>query len=356
MQELGFSGDFKSVDDMLNRIQAMNTRYGTKGMAVEKTLNYLLLMAPIWHASPGIWTDGSNGSIVYGSVQPEMKTALTAFADWYRRGLINPTFAEDNGDQNQKDVTAGNFGAWPILNWAGGSFADLVQLSGPNAYFEPYGLPSVDAKPVKYPIKYNNSEVIVVKKGYKNPDAIMKIFDLYAFLQADARKYNILTKEYQDLLGASEHIFLFHSKFPVYEPYHETQEYKRTGNESVLVAGAPYLDGLRLAREFLATGKLAQDTGGLTLMRLLQFYADRSAFAISSGYTDRGEYTFSRLWGATPDEVTKYGSTLDDLLLEGFTLIILGQQPVSYFDTLVRNWYAAGGQEVTDAVNRMYRK
>jgi putative aldouronate transport system substrate-binding protein len=56
----------------------------------------------------------------------------------------------------------------------------------------------------------------------------------------------------------------------------------------------------------------------------------------------------------TPEEVTRYGSTLDDLLLEGFTLIILGQQPVSYFDTLVRNWYAAGGQEVTDAVNRMY--
>jgi putative aldouronate transport system substrate-binding protein len=356
MKELGFSGDLKSVDDLVNRIQAMNTRYGTKGMAVDKGMGYFLQITPMWHAAPGIWVDGPNGSIVYGSVQPEMKTALAAFADWYKRGIINPTFAEDDGAQNLKDVTAGKFGAWPIANWAGGQFADLVQLDGPDSYFEPYSLPSVDANPVKYPIKYINSEVIVVKKGYKHADAVVKMLDLYAFLQADARKYNILTKDFQDLLGASEHIFLFHSKFPVYEPYHETQEYKRTGDESVLIAGAPYLDGLRLAREFLATGQLAPDTGALTLMRLLQFYGDRASLGLGAGYTDRNEYVFSKLWGMTPEEVTRYGSTLDDLLLEGFTLIILGQQPVSYFDTLVRNWYAAGGQEVTNAVNRMYGK
>jgi putative aldouronate transport system substrate-binding protein len=355
MEELDYTNDLRSVDDLLNRIQAMNTRYGTRGMAVDKSLDYLIQMAPIWHAAPKIWVDGPNGSIVYGSVQPEMKTALAAFADWYRRGLINPTFAEDDSAQNLKDVTAGKFGAWPTGNWAGANFGDLVNLDGPNAYFEPYALPSADGNPVKHPIPYQNDGVVVAKKGYRHGDAIVKMFDLYTFLQADARKYNILTREFQDLLGTSEHT-LFHPSFPVYEAYHETQEYRRTGNESVLGEGAAYLDGLRLAREFLATGNLAPDTASLTLMRLLQFYGDRASLGIGSGFTDRNEYVFSRMWGMTPEEVNRYGSTLDDLLLEGFTLIILGQQPVSYFDTLVRNWYTAGGQEVTDAVNRMYRR
>jgi putative aldouronate transport system substrate-binding protein len=60
--------------------------------------------------------------------------------------------------------------------------------------------------------------------------------------------------------------------------------------------------------------------------------------------------------GLSPDELLNFGSTLDDLLTEGFTKIIIGQEPLSYFDTLINNWKAQGGDTVTAAVNRDYGK
>ena len=35
-------------------------------------------------------------------------------------------------------------------------------------------------------------------------------------------------------------------------------------------------------------------------------------------------------------------------------MIIMGNESVDYFDTLVENWKAAGGDAVTAAVNEMY--
>jgi putative aldouronate transport system substrate-binding protein len=60
--------------------------------------------------------------------------------------------------------------------------------------------------------------------------------------------------------------------------------------------------------------------------------------------------------GPAPEEMANYGSTLDDILTEGFTKIIIGEQPLSYFDAVVAEWKAAGGDVVTAAVNKTYGK
>lgn len=54
--------------------------------------------------------------------------------------------------------------------------------------------------------------------------------------------------------------------------------------------------------------------------------------------------------------LASYGTTLDDLLTEGFTKIIMGTESIDYFDVLVQNWRAAGGDEATKAVNEAYGK
>ena len=48
------------------------------------------------------------------------------------------------------------------------------------------------------------------------------------------------------------------------------------------------------------------------------------------------------------------GSTLDDLLIEGYSKIITGAEDISYYDTLMQDWRRAGGDAVTAAVNEMY--
>jgi putative aldouronate transport system substrate-binding protein len=88
----------------------------------------------------------------------------------------------------------------------------------------------------------------------------------------------------------------------------------------------------------------------------MQVYGPRSGYTVGVPIFKEKRFIEDRLNGPAPDELARYGSTLNDILIEGYTQIIVGQQPVSYFDTLVREWKAAGGDAVTAAVNKVYGK
>lgn len=50
------------------------------------------------------------------------------------------------------------------------------------------------------------------------------------------------------------------------------------------------------------------------------------------------------------------GSTLNDILIEGFTKIIIGEKPIDYFDEIVQQWLTAGGAQATAEINETYGK
>ena len=81
---------------------------------------------------------------------------------------------------------------------------------------------------------------------------------------------------------------------------------------------------------------------------------DGASLVRSTRYVDNEQLIKSKLWGAQPQAMLDYGTTLDDLLVEGFTQIIMGVESIDYFDALIESWYMAGGEQVTAAVNEMY--
>ena len=86
----------------------------------------------------------------------------------------------------------------------------------------------------------------------------------------------------------------------------------------------------------------------------LQQGAERSAYSIAKPILDEGRYIKNKVWAITPETLLNTGSTLEDILCEGFTKIIMGEEPIDYFDTVVENWKAAGGDQATIEVNEMY--
>ena len=46
--------------------------------------------------------------------------------------------------------------------------------------------------------------------------------------------------------------------------------------------------------------------------------------------------------------------SLDDILTEGFTKIIVGEKDIDFFDTLVADWEKAGGEKATEEINTTY--
>jgi len=54
------------------------------------------------HAYENIWIDDGNGGLVNSDIQPEVKQALAALQDMFKKGLIDPEFAVKDTEKAAK--------------------------------------------------------------------------------------------------------------------------------------------------------------------------------------------------------------------------------------------------------------
>ena len=61
----------------------------------------------------------------------------------------------------------------------------------------------------------------------------------------------------------------------------------------------------------------------------------------------------SAIYGTLPSNAM-YATECNKILNEGYIAIITGEQPLDYFDTMVEQWYNAGGTVLTEEANELY--
>lgn len=349
-EECGLA-DPKTMDDVVNIAKTFMSKYGVYGIAVDQTLDYLNLTAVSWHAYPDMWIKDSTGKIVYGSVQPEMKTALTAWAEWYKEGILNPDFATQDYNAMQSDIVAGKAGVQPFYQWWGyNPGVDEVSNNGGDSIFYPYAMPSADDKDVYQSIFFANGSYTVVSKQCKNPEAVIKLINYYGYMLDDSTG-----KEDQETISAFTDNDMAHVVGALrvlnpacdYEQYQHVSKALKDGDTSSFTTSGMW-QKYNNSMEYMTNGTPS------AVGDYLQQGADKCSYGLATQVLDNNMYIKSCLWGATPETLLNYGTTLDDLLTEGFTKIIMGEESVDYFDTVVQNWLAAGGEEATQAMNDAY--
>jgi putative aldouronate transport system substrate-binding protein len=293
-----------------------------------------------------------------------MKQVLQTFADWYKKGYFKQDWMSSNYDSNRADLVAGKFGIQLFPQWWGFvNAADMINTYGKDGYFEAFDIPSTNGIPTKYPKGFDNGGYIVFNKDSKNIAAALKTLSLYGFqgmIEAGLITSDEIQATYRSDGDALSHVMpmikTMGSTAPA-EIYLNLQYVKRTGDTSIFefdnrTAVEPpgrsfYYNEIL---PFLEKGEM----GGAG--RWLQTYADNSSYDVTYKINTENRWVFSAMIGAEPEEIASYGSTLDDILKEGFTQIIVGQQPLSYFDTLVAQWKASGGDNCTRVMNQVYGK
>ncbi|WP_408892121.1 hypothetical protein [Paenibacillus taichungensis] len=351
-EELGLQ-DPKSVEDIKNIALKFMEKHGGYGIAIDQSLDYLNLLAIAWNAHPDMWMEDNSGKLVYGSVQPEMKNALTEWSEWYKQGIIDPEFAIKDFNAMNADIVAGKVGVQPYYQWWGyNPGVDTVANLGKDAIFYPYIIPTIDGKEAKQSIFFANNNYIVMKKGFKSPQEVIKILNDYAYIVDEGNG-----KESKETLSALLDNDIAHvvGAFRVLNPNSDYEQF-----------------------EAVSAALQSEDTSGLTTSGMWQKYnnsvefmknatpgavgdylqqgAPKNAYGLAKKVLDNENYTKTALWGVSPEVLSSYGTTLDDILTEGFTKIIMGSENIDYFDVVVQNWRAAGGDEATQAVNDAYGK
>ena len=349
--ELGLA-DPQTMDDVIAIAKAFKENFGGYAMGEMQSLDNLNRLAVGFGAHPGIWVELEDGTLGYGTVQPEMKEVIATYAEWYKEGIINPDFTTTNQDKMFQDAINGDVGVIPFAQWFGyNPGPQIIENLGAEAIFEPYPIPSANGAEVTGSVKFGNNGYIVISKNCKNPEGVLKLINLWCYMMDDAagnEDPEYITSLYDNNYPNCVHMLSVINTMTDYNQYVQVKETLAKG----LDADATELGKNASKYNSCVAWLTEQDPDGVG--DWLQQGNDKSAYGIAKEYLDNGIYLKDAKWGQDTATLQSVGSTLNDILVEGFTQIIIGEKDIDYFDTLVEEWAKAGGDMATAEINETY--
>jgi putative aldouronate transport system substrate-binding protein len=353
LDECGLSQP-KTLDDVANIIRTFKQKYNAPPLPACQNLykddsNTFDFVFNVFKAYPGDWIRNSEGKIVYGSVQPEAKQALALLREWYAEGLIDREFPlkdKDKAFEPIKNNKGGIFmGAWWTHWWP---LQDSF-TNDPTVDWSATVLVSDDgiAYPRSYPIIRT---LVVVKKGFKYPEAIMKCIN--HFEECSLRNY-----EWYNALrfGDGKYNNATHPLAPIeYGVSKYADEISRRYRAVMdVVDGRTPIDSVDSSTRSIAESILE-------FKQLSDPLADYGKFANANQWLIGADaftkvqikQKFPAFFGTT-DLLQQKRATLEDLEKITFLKIITGEAELDEFDRFVEQWNNLGGKEITEEINSL---
>jgi putative aldouronate transport system substrate-binding protein len=353
----------KTMEDVLKIAEAFakndpdgNGKADTVGLGINKDLadghtGSIKGFLNSYHAYPDIWVPDASGKLVYGSIQPEMKTALQVLQNLYKNGVLDKELAVKNFKKVAEDIMAGKLGlAYGNTTIATGEFKEM-RNNDKNAQWQAYPIVSVDSKPAIPQTGEPTDAYYVVRKGFKNPEAVFKLFNIYNAKYWEA-KY---AKPSDNPFAIQPETNIFPAKYaPIaFESSSTNLDRWRLGVEA-LKAG----DGSKLP--FPASLDFERITkyraGDQTMWFSDRTFGPEGSFSVIDHYVKNKIFLFNAYLGASTPTMVEKLATLQTMQIEIITKIIMGAAPVSDFDAFIDQWKKQGGDKITAEVNEWYSK
>lgn len=345
----------QTMDDVLAISKAFterdpdrNGRRDTYGLALTKYLwdpvmGLTGFMAG-YNAYPGIWIKDKSGRLVYGGIQPEVKTALQVLQEMYRTGQLDREFGFKDGVKASKQIENEQIGMLYGEQWS--SF--LVQTSREHnwqAEWKAFPLVSESGAAPKVPLPFSTNQFLAVRKGYEHPEALVKLFNLHL------EKNWGVTGDYETYYNAPQAVWKLSpvTPYPVLknlEAFRQLEEFRLTGDAAVLKDEAKTIQK-RIAT-YEAGGKESETGWGWNLT-----YGASGAFSILDQYEKHNQLLYESFVGAPTETMIEKQNILYNLQINAFLDIIQGR-PISKFDEFAAQWNKLGGEQITAEVNQWY--
>ncbi|MBB3128447.1 putative aldouronate transport system substrate-binding protein [Paenibacillus rhizosphaerae] len=347
----------KVMDAFVNQDPDGNGKKDTFGLALTKDLygNGVAETTGVFNAFgafPNIWIEDADGSIVYGSIQPEVKTALAKLQELYKKGYIDPEFGVKDTGKVGEDFANNKVGVevgalwdslWPLQ--------DSVSKN-PDADWIVTPLVSATGKPVQYTANLDFNSFWVVNKKAEHPEALIKLFNLgnekmYSG-KADPKVFHTEIVDGKEYGHFKEAVIQGAGSNPIGGNF---GHYKKV--TAALDAKDP--SGLNQEQKGYYDKILGYEGGDRTTWGTMRVFGHESSYkVIEDIYQNKDENVkLTKFYGAPTKTMAQKRATLDKMQLETFTKIILGSS-IDEFDKFVDNWKKLGGDQMTKEVNDWY--
>ena len=301
---------------------------------------------------PQYWLQDEDGTVKYGSIQPETRVALEKIQKLYTDNLIDPEMLVRNNCQEA--VLSGKvgifFGPW----WSGYTVGEAT-LAGEadwRAYFTPL---SEDGKYYTH-MPDPTSKYVVVSKSCKNPEAAFKII---SYLVANEQQWT------DDGITSSE--MSCADFYPLWNGYDNADEIEvSTDTLEKYLAGEITMDDVDFSQHKLLKSdmeavtelkkepyddfsldkwNLDSDLAKTNLPRLVSLLVGGAPYV-----NDKYIPVYNAYSGQTETMQAKWAN-LKKMEEETFAKIIMGKADISEFDTFVENWKNQGGDQILKEIN-----
>ncbi len=342
MKDLGLTSP-KTHEDMFDIFDIMMKEKGaTMALITNKDLGNLNPFFWSFGAYPKNWIKDSSGKIVYGSVQPEVKDALTQLHYMYEKGYLDPEFAAKDGGKAMEMISSGQ--AIGLFDgWEPGGARNMVEAD-PTVDFQTYPLPSPDGKPVVQIHPSFGDNFYVVKKGYEYPEAVMKMISYLA-----EKTYGpVATGEFY-----VEYIQDYDTGFAPFTwgPWFCISVEKNYNTYKKLKVNTPF-DQLNAEEQWISDTIDKWKAGDAKQWWMAKFFnPDTSHYRILDGVLANNLYFSDEFYGAPLPSMVEQKSLVDRIFLEMAMKMIMGEETLDAFDDYVKEMNASGLTEITKDVN-----
>lgn len=344
----------KIADAFVNQDPDGNNQKDTYGLVVNKDLYTDLFGVDgffnSYHAYPKIWVKNDAGEIVYGSVQPEMKTALAKLQELYKNGTLDKEFVVKDADKVGQMVNAGKLGITYSVDWLP-LYLQAGKNQDPDMEWKPYPLLSIDSAPVQPKAGYPINAYYAVRKGFEHPEALVKMMNASLVLWSKKYPDRDLARKLEFNNGVEKWSYrLVHNQIPTQniDAYKNVNKAIETNDESVLNPNSGEPDVYKRMKEYLA--------GDLKSWGYYMDFGPEGSQSILAEYDKNSAFKITEFIGVPTATMVNQGDTLAKLELTAFTKIIMGEASVDSFDDFVANWKKLGGDDMTKEVQEAMKK
>ena len=301
---------------------------------------------------PQYWLKDEDGTVKYGSIQPETRTALEKIQKLYTDKLIDPEMLVRN--DSKEPLLAGKvgifFGPW----WSGYTVADAT-LAG-EADWRAYFTPLAEDGNYYTHMAEPTTKYVVVSKSCKNPEAAFKII---SYLIANEQQWTADGITSTEMSAAD--------LYPLWNVYDNANEIEvSTETLEKYLAGEITMDDVDFSQHKLLKNdmeavielkkepyddfsldkwNLDSDLAKTNLPRLVSLLVGGNPLV-----NDKYIPVYNAYSGQTETMETKWAN-LKKMEEETFAKIIMGKADISEFDTFVENWKNQGGDQILKEIN-----
>lgn len=298
-------------------------------------------------AFPKQWIYNKDGEVVYGSVQNEAKAALGKLRQMYQQGTLDNNFLMRESSNIIELIVSGKCGSFFGPWWSPNNPLMSAMQKNPNAEWQPYLIQTDKDGRTSFASQNPNDKYVVVRKGYKHPEIVMKIVSvLFDDLRYDEEDVREMERYYQDNVDPTARPLAINVDYKdalmrCYDSLKDAIQGRKKLEDLGLLEGAYYIS----CSKYIDRKK---DTSAQKSWEDWAAYASRmtACSVLRKGQTRQVKSLF---FGETKTMKSNWWR-LEELEKKVYLEIVTGQKPLSYFDEFVKEWNRQGGEKIRGEV------